>query len=375
MTSPWTISAGTERVQLNPQRQGETTFTVTNSGPVDARAVVDVLPSENADRAWFTVDEPQRLVTHGGSATFPVRIAVRPDAPPGAYWLAARVYPADGAPEEASVTSGRVAFDLLPVSAVKRSNPLLWLIPVAVLVLAVGSVGGWLALRDTGSGEALPTTTATTAPPTTTTPAPPAPMPDLSGMPEQRATDLLKELGALVGTIRHQQDPANAGRVLAQSAPVGQPVPLDTPVDLVVAVSLGPAALSAPSNGTTFPKDGALPTLAWQPVPGAAAYRVQLESEVCGFVIVAITPCIYSDSFGGFYADYHARSFVDVTTPSATPSIELKVHPGVPRAGHSGNVRWQVIPLDDFGNPGPPSGFFQFHKTLRFPDEFGPIPG
>ena len=371
MTSPWTISAGSERIDLDAQRKGALTFTDTNPGPVDQRAVFEVLPGEGAKPEWFTVHEPQRVITHGSSASFLVDVAVRPEAAPGPAWVAGRVYSADGAPEETSVLSDRVAFEVTGTAA-KKFNPLLLIIPVVVLALAVAGVVGWLVLRDDGPPAAV--TTTTTPPPTTT--EPPPVMVDLVGMTEQEATDTLAELGLTVGGVARRNEPGSAGLVLEQSVAEGQQLQDGDSVNLVVAVALTPAALLAPSNGTAFAVNQGLPTVSWQAVPGAFGYRVQFESSVCAFLLVAISPCIYATEgqFGPPYTDYHARSFVDVTTTSATPTFQLKVHPGVPRAGHSGDVRWQVFPMDDFGNLGPPSGFFTFHKALRNPDEYGPLP-
>lgn len=169
MTSPWTISAAAERIALDAQRRGEITFTVTNTGPVDQRLVVDAVPGDRADQSWFFVTEPQRLIPHGGSATFLVKLAAAPGAPPGSYWLACRAYSADSAPEETSVLSDRVTFDLGGGPPPKPS-PLLWLIPILVLLLIVGGVVAFLLLRG-GDDEppepptATATTTATTGVP------------------------------------------------------------------------------------------------------------------------------------------------------------------------------------------------------------------
>lgn len=371
MTSLWTISSGVERVHLDPARRGEVTFTVTNPGPVDRRAVFDVLPGEGADPSWFNVDPQQGLVAHGGSVTFVVRITARPDAPAGPRWLAGRVYSADDPPEETSATSDRVAFEVTGAAA-KRTSPLVWIILVAVLLLLVAGVAGWLLLGD-GEPDALLTTT--TAPPSTTTTQPPPVMVNLLGMSEKDARTKIEELGGKIGTVRHRQDPANDDMVLQQSVPPRVEVKPGTPVDLEVAVALAPAALLAPSNGATFSVSQGMPTVSWQVVPNAAGYRVQYESEVCAYIILGIGPCIYSTEggWGKPYTDYHARSFQDVKGTSATPDFKLRIHDGVPRAGHSGNVRWQVFPMDDFGNLGPPSGFFTFHKALRNPDEYGPL--
>jgi hypothetical protein len=288
--------------------------------------------------------------------------------------MAARVYSADGPPEETSAVSDRVAFDVAGAAVKKKLNPLLLIIPAVILVLLVGAVVGWLLLRGDDDPTPISLTT-TTAPPTTTTQ--PAVMVDLSGQSEQDAIATIEQLGATVGTVRHRQDPANAGNVIGQSVPATVTLEPGTPVDLDVAVALAPAALLAPSNGATFSVSQGLPTVNWQAVPNAAGYRVQYESELCGFIIFGIAPCIYSTEgkWGGPYVDYHARSFQDVSGTSATPDFPQRIHDGVPRAGHSGSVRWQVFALDDFGNAGPPSGFFTFHKALRNPDEYGPLPG
>jgi hypothetical protein len=149
MTTPWTISAAAERVQLDAMQQGETTFTVTNSGPVDARAVLDVVPGENANRAWFTVADPQRLVPYGGSVTFLAKIAVPPGTPAGAYWFAGRTYSADAAPEESSVLSNRVTFEVKPSAApVPWWKKWWWLIAVAALVVVVLVVVLFVVLSD-----------------------------------------------------------------------------------------------------------------------------------------------------------------------------------------------------------------------------------
>ncbi|HET8640355.1 MAG TPA: PASTA domain-containing protein [Pseudonocardiaceae bacterium] len=369
MTSPWRISPGTDRIELNARREGQVTFTVTNPGPVDQRAVLEVLPGDNTRADWFVVDEPRRLIKHGGSATFLVHIKARPEAAPGPAWLAARVYPAEGAPEEHSTVSDRVAFDITGAAA-KRISPLLWIVPVAVLALVVTGVLGWLFLGGEDPVPVPPTTT------TTTTAAQPALMVDLTGQTEEQAGAILTGLGAAVGGVAHRHDPPNAGTVLEQSVPQGKQLQPGDTVNLVVAVALAPPALQAPSNGATFAASQGMPTVSWQPVPGAAGYRVQFESEVCAFIIFGIAPCIYSSEgkWGPPYTDYHARSFVEATTNSASPDFKLRIHDGVPRAGHSGDVRWQVFALDDFGNVGPPSGFFTFHVALRNPDEYGPLP-
>ena len=163
---PWIISAAADRVELDTARQASITFTVTNNGSVDDRAVLDVVPGGNADRSWFAFGERQRFIPHGASLPFQVNVTVPPQAPPGAGWVQGRVYSADAAPEESSVLSDRVVFEVKPAGVAKtKPNMLLWLIPVVVLVVVtLGVVIGWLVLGG-DSGPAKATDTTTTAPP------------------------------------------------------------------------------------------------------------------------------------------------------------------------------------------------------------------
>jgi hypothetical protein len=168
ITSPWTISAAAERVEPDAQGRAEATFTVTNNGPVDQRTVFDVVAGETANRAWFTVVEPQVLVPHGGSAPFLVRLAVPAGTPAGPRWFAGRAYSADRAPEETSVVSDRVAVEIKPtVAPVPWWRKWWWVFVVAALALITLVVVLFLVLGGDDTG----------APPTTT----PQPTPSVRG--------------------------------------------------------------------------------------------------------------------------------------------------------------------------------------------------
>jgi hypothetical protein len=145
---PWTISASAERIELGPAGRAETTFTVTNNGPVDQRLVLNVVRSDNAGQLKIDVTEPQRLVPHGGSVSFLVSVTAPAGTPAGQCWVAGRVYSADAAPEESSVLSDRVAFEIRPTEPVRKTNIWIWLIPVIVLVLVVIATVLFFLLRD-----------------------------------------------------------------------------------------------------------------------------------------------------------------------------------------------------------------------------------
>ena len=141
MTSPWNVSAATDRVELDATGRAEATFTVTNQGPTDQRLVFDVVPGETADRAWFNVVEPQVLVPHGGSTTFLVRLAVPAGTPAGSRWFAGRAYSAERAPEETSVVSDRVAVEVAATAApVPWWRRWWWLLALAALVVLLVTV-------------------------------------------------------------------------------------------------------------------------------------------------------------------------------------------------------------------------------------------
>src|SRR5215207_2945186 len=99
---PWIIRAAADRVELDAARQASITFTVTNSGPVDDRAVLDVVPGGNADSSWVALGERQRSIPHGASLPFQVTLTIPERAQPGTSWIQGRVYSADTAPEETS---------------------------------------------------------------------------------------------------------------------------------------------------------------------------------------------------------------------------------------------------------------------------------
>lgn len=139
----WQVSPGAERVELTGGR-GEVTFTVTNPGPVDARATLQVEGSEKTEPSWFEVAEPQQMVRYGAFTSFTVR--VKPGAAPkGSHWLAARVYTADSSLED-SVLSDRVSFETSDDGG-GGGNWWLWLI-LAVLVAAVVGVVLFLVLGN-----------------------------------------------------------------------------------------------------------------------------------------------------------------------------------------------------------------------------------
>src|SRR3954466_5318073 len=87
MTTDWAVDTATERIEADPAGNASITFTVSNPGPVQDRAVLDIVTSEKADAHWFTGEQPQRLVTPQSTVNYTVALAAPAGTPPGQYWI------------------------------------------------------------------------------------------------------------------------------------------------------------------------------------------------------------------------------------------------------------------------------------------------
>jgi hypothetical protein len=168
----WQIGESGTAFALDPQGQGEVTFTVTNASTAADRAVLKVNPLDGAADGWFTVTEPMRSVAAGASVVFPVALTVPESVAAGTYGLQGVAYSADTDPSETSATSKRVSVTVgAPAATPHKGMP--WWVYVAigaavllvVIVLAVLLLGG----GGDDSASTSPETTATTAPFETTT--------------------------------------------------------------------------------------------------------------------------------------------------------------------------------------------------------------
>ena len=167
----WQIGESGTAFALDPQGQGEVTFTVTNASTAADRAVLKVNPLDGAADGWFTVTEPMRSVAAGASVVFPVALTVPESVAAGTYGLQGVAYSADTDPSETSATSKRVSVTVgTPAATPHKGMP--WWVYVAigaavllvVIVLAVLLLGG----GGDDSASTSPETTETTAPTETT---------------------------------------------------------------------------------------------------------------------------------------------------------------------------------------------------------------
>ena len=231
MATEWAISEGAERVPLDDQNRGEITFTVTNQGTVADRAVLEAVPGDGADRTWFTVLEPRRLVQAGGSTTFLMSAAAPPGTRPGDYWVQGRVYSAaaDAAPEEASRLSGRVALAVKPSVAAKKRPwwPYAVIAALAVAVLVV------VAVLVFGSDDTPPSNGSGTQDPVAT--------PDVTNRSLAEAEQILNQRGMTLGEVTEVADATRAnGIVVDQSPGPEEPARDDRTVDLAVVANPAP---------------------------------------------------------------------------------------------------------------------------------------
>lgn len=331
MATEWVVRAGAERVELTRSGTaekpgpsvGELTFTITNPGPLEDRAVFEIVPGDGAKKPWFTIDEPQQRVPAGRSVTYLVKVSVPVEEPAGPFWIQGRVYSADTAPEESSRLSGRVSGEVA-AAEVKPKKPW-WLLAVAGLLVVVIAVVGWLVLRPSEPKEVS--------------------VPSLSGLSEEDARTALTGVGLQLGAVARRHKAGATRTVIQQSAAEGTPVQPGSMINVEIAVELTVPQLITPADGAQFPIKA--PALEWAAVPDAAFYTVRRERQVCS--PVQNPPCNWV--------------LVSTTNVSGTSAPGAS---GPVRKGANGWLRWQVTALDDFKDPGPTSGYFTYRIIQKF---------
>ncbi len=86
MPSLFDITAAETRVNLDSQRRGEVSFTVTNTSGQPVRGLARIAPQGAAAPTWFSiVGQAERLFSIAGAQQYTVQIAVPADTPAGTY--------------------------------------------------------------------------------------------------------------------------------------------------------------------------------------------------------------------------------------------------------------------------------------------------
>jgi len=137
------VESPTPQTELDEKRRGEITFTVTNHGAAQDRVVFVVEPGDGAAKEWFTVTNPQQLVSANGSVSYQVQVRVPPDVAAGEYECIGRAYSADRSPEDNSATSNRIKFQVKGVAAAPKFKiePWMWIVAGAVVLVLLVVVG------------------------------------------------------------------------------------------------------------------------------------------------------------------------------------------------------------------------------------------
>jgi beta-lactam-binding protein with PASTA domain len=156
------------------------------------------------------------VIPHGGSTQVAVTVKPGDKAPAGTHWLSTRVYSADAAPEEDSVTSDRVTFEI--DAAPKKPNPKwgLWASIAAALVVVV-CVVLFLVLRSSGPEMIA--------------------VPRVTEMPQSEAEQLIKNAGLLSDDVQKFVYGATVGNVVSQAPAPETPVAKGSPVTITVAAA------------------------------------------------------------------------------------------------------------------------------------------
>ena len=339
MPTNWVVTTAAERIALNDAKQGETTFTVTNPGTRADRVVFEPVPGEGADPAWFTVEEPQRRVAPAASVSFLVKARVPDTAPPGTYELQGRVYSADSAPEESSVLSNRVVFEIAAPPAPQRRRIPWWIIAIAAGLVLITAITLTLVFTLGGastSEEAKPQPSPSASGAVT--------VPDVARLNETQAVFALKQAGLVPGAIRHRLDPTHVDWVLEQTVVAGTTVDKGTAVGLVIAVKLTPPNLKTAQNAQIKMLTG---KLEWEQTESYITnWSIQVSPTVC---VAVSTPTVGSGAClpASIVA---ARTTVKSYTP---PLRNAAFGAGLAQLNFTGQFQWNVAAVDDFGNVGP----------------------
>src|SRR5262245_50513830 len=81
----FTITTAVPTARLDPTRNGQVAYTVTNTAGRDLAARARVVVEGGAEQGWFTLAEPQRQSPVDSTQQFTVRLAVPLAAAPGTY--------------------------------------------------------------------------------------------------------------------------------------------------------------------------------------------------------------------------------------------------------------------------------------------------
>lgn len=147
----FTITSAIPGTRLGVARQGELSFTVTNTAhrPLEARA--RVVTEGSADAGWFTIAEAQRDAPADATQQFGVRIAVPSAAAPGTYRFRLDVVAVED-PDEFAGEGPWTTLDVPPLPP-PRKLPWPWIAAAVVGVLLLAVVVYLVFIRKPDEGQ------------------------------------------------------------------------------------------------------------------------------------------------------------------------------------------------------------------------------
>ena len=228
MTRVFDLTSPSSALELDENGQGEISFTVTNAAGRSLRARAKVVPLGSTQAGWLSVvGETERRLDADATAQFTVRVAVPAGTPEGAYNFRLDVISEENPDED--FTQGPIVAAEVATSQPRKKRFSWWIPVVAGVVLVLGGLIAWLAMRGGGKVE----------------------VPDLDGMTVVAAGEKLTEVGLVTGSTAEQPSESGApGTVWRQEPEAGVMVAKGTNVDLTI--------VAAKVAGSWKPVEGSL---------------------------------------------------------------------------------------------------------------------
>lgn len=221
MARAFAITTAGDHVSLNPQGQGEITYTISNTTNRPLRAWPTIKALGSTDESWFSVvGGGERSFSPGESHQFVVKVQIPANAPAGKYSFRLNAISGSRDVEDESIEGPAASFevkpalDTVPPPALPR-----WMIPVVGMVLIGGIVIAWL-LWPSSEPEVM------------------VQLPSVVGLSREAAQEAIEDKDLTLGQVTWKQQWAPQDHVLEQVPSANTaPVAEGTAIDLVLANS------------------------------------------------------------------------------------------------------------------------------------------
>jgi hypothetical protein len=179
MSSPFAITAATNTVLLDSNRQGQTSFTVSNTTAHSIRGRAHIVAQQSTAGAWLTLlGETERDFPASGSQQYVVQITVPPGAPSGDYTF--RLDVVDLANPDDDFSEGPTIKFVGPAPVPMKKPFPWWMVAVAVGILILVGAGTYGIVQLSHKNPVVTPTTKLSP-----TPLPPTPTPRPAFSPGQ----------------------------------------------------------------------------------------------------------------------------------------------------------------------------------------------